>query len=142
MTFAVAKSHKQKAELAERILNSAGPVSVELKEIKTITDEQMAAVHIWFRLLSKAFNEAGITIQQALEQRMDLEWDQDGKMFKELVWRPAMRTLKHKASTTELYKFETSDVIQIVERWVGKQGVHVDFPSKQKLETMSEYGGW
>lgn len=125
-----AKSDRQKAELAEKILNSKGPIKVEIEHAGTISGQQMRAVHLWFRMLADAMNDAGINVQQALEQRMEIPWTD--KLIKELVWRPAMKAFKDKASTTQLYKLETSDVIEVVNRWfTEKQGVYVEFPSEE-----------
>lgn len=77
MTYTICKTHQQKSAIAEQILNSNGRISVDVNEIGTISEAQMAAVHIWFRKLSKAFNDAGITVycpNEAMEQSMINGW--------------------------------------------------------------------
>ncbi len=132
MSTTYAKSHEEKSMICEEILNSEGVIEVSIKAGGTITDQQMRAVHLWFQWLATEMNKGGISLQKSLEQRLEVPWNKT--IIKELVWRPAMNALKEqeRVSTTELYKMEISDVIEVVANWFqSRHGVHVPFPSDE-----------
>lgn len=129
------KSHSEKAAIAERILNEKGLVSVEVKRIRTRSQEQNAAMHLWLEWVAKALNEAGFDMQTVLAQTIGLSWSKDSA--KENLWRPVQRAMMKKESTTELYKPEVSDVYEHLNRFLAEKfGISVRFPNKNDLVSL------
>lgn len=122
-----------KAELAEMILNEKGRLSVEIKRIRTRSQEQNAAMHLWLTWVAKALNDAGLYRHLVLAERPELSWTMDAA--KEDLWRPVQRALVRKESTTELYKPEVSDVYEELNRFLAEKfGISIRFPNKNDLE--------
>jgi hypothetical protein len=141
MTTHYAKSHSEKAAIAEQILNSKGLVSVEVKRIRTRSQEQNAAMHLWLEWVAKALNEGGHDMQTVLSQTISLSWSKDSA--KENLWRPIQRAMMKKESTTELYKPEVSDVYEHLNRFLAEKfGISIRFPNKNDLENRAKEGGW
>lgn len=93
------------------------------------TDQQNKALHTYFRLVAKALNDAGLTVQETLEHQMDIEWNE--QRVKELIWRQAQKKILAKHSTTELTKTgDIDEVYETINRWLGTMGVEsVPFPT-------------
>lgn len=133
MTTHYAKSHSEKAAIAEQILNSKGMVSVEVKRIRTRSQEQNAAMHLWLTWVAKALNEGGYDMQTVLGKTIGLSWTMD--TAKENLWRPVQRAMMKKESTAELYKPEVSDVYEHLNRFLAEKfGISIRFPDKNDLE--------
>lgn len=139
MTIHLATSPAQKAQLAEDIMNSKGRVSVEIKRIRTRSQEQNAAIHLWLTWVAKALNDAGYDMQTVLSETIGLSWTMD--TAKENLWRPVQKALMKKESTTELYKPEVSDVYEHLNRFLAEKfGISIKFPDKNDLDNASEGG--
>lgn len=97
---------------------------------------QNRALHLWFEMLSKALNESGYTVQLVLKEKMDLDWNK--AMVKELLWRPAMKALVKKDSTTKLNKLQEIDLIwEHLNRHLGEKfGIHVPFPTDKEYQLL------
>lgn len=133
MTFTVAKSHKQKAELAERILNSAGPVSVEVKDLGRRSTLQNASLHLLCQQLADELNAAGLDVRKTLRQDVEIPWTKDS--VKELIWRPIMKAMTGNQSTIKLNRVQPSDIYHVLMRHMSeKHGIYLPWPS---VETMN-----
>lgn len=101
------------------------------------TDSQNKALHVWFKLIATALNDAGLTVQETLKHQLDIDWNEH--RVKELIWRQAQKKILGKTSTTELEKQIDIDLVyETINRWLGSMGVeHVPFP--QDEEKISNY---
>lgn len=127
-----AKTDRQKAELAEQILNSKGPISVEMKLIRTRSQEQNSALHLFCQWVADELNAAGLDRQKVLSETVGLSWTMEA--VKENMWRPIQKAMLKKTSTTELYKPEVSDVYEHLNRFLSEKfGIHIRFPDKKDL---------
>lgn len=92
------------------------------------TDAQNKALHVWFKLIATALNDAGLTVQETLKHQMDIEWNEH--RVKELIWRQAQKKILGKTSTTELEKQMDIDLVyETINRWLASMGVeNVPFP--------------
>ena len=131
----ILKTHKAKSELAEKILNSKGPVLVEcLFDTGTRSAAQNSAMHLYFTQLAQELNDAGLDVRSTLREDIDHEWNKD--LVKELIWRPIQVAMKGKDSTTKLFKMEVSDIYETINRHMAEKfGISVPWPS---VETMQE----
>ena len=73
------------------------------------TEQQNRALHLLFRELADELNGAGLDMQKTLEGTMNIWWTD--KMIKEYLWKPVMRAMYQKQSTTKLLKQEEIDRI-------------------------------
>jgi hypothetical protein len=98
------------------------------------SDQQNKALHVWFTNVSKAFNEAGYTVQLVLKEKIDLDWSPE--LVKEMLWRPAQKAILKKRSTTELKKLEEIDVVfDHLNRHIGEKfGIHEPFPAQTQAQ--------
>lgn len=96
------------------------------------TGQQNRALHLWLTMLANELNEAGLSAQLVLKEKMELIWTP--AMCKELLWRPAQRALFKKKSTTQLNKQQEIDLIyNHLARHLGEKfGLEVpDFPTHE-----------
>lgn len=120
-----------------RLLKKDCEVEIKITKKKGLrTDQQNAALHLYFTQLSTALNEKGITAEQIFIGKIEHFWTP--VIIKEM-WRKIQIAMFKKRSTTELGKLEEIDKIYdamnkaIVERTCGE--VSVQFPS---IETLQE----
>lgn len=110
------------------------------RETGVRTLKQNDSLHKYYELLSTAFNDAGISVQLVLKEKIDLDWNE--RSVKELLWRPAQEALTGKKSTTELDKAsEITTVWEHLNRHISnKWGIYVPFPHKEEYKSpMPEY---
>lgn len=94
----------------------------------TITTRQMSAVHVYFGLLSKALNDAGLEIHmEFLGKSIEVPWDAGS--VKERIWRPLMKTMTGKTSTTKIDRKDVSEIYEVLHRhFATTHGINVPFP--------------
>jgi hypothetical protein len=99
--------------------------------------QQNRALHLYFKNLALELNLAGLTIQEVVKHKMEMDWTPES--VKELLWRPAQLRLLGKRSTTELLKHEDIDLIwEHLNRHLGeKLGIYVPFPSAESEEAQA-----
>lgn len=102
-------------------------------ESKTRTLTQNKSLHVYFRLLAEALNDAGYNIRQTLKDDFNIPWTEF--TVKELLAKPVIKAYLGKDSTTELTTDEVDEVYDVLNQNLGeKTGVFVPFPSNE--ETM------
>lgn len=127
-----ARTPEQKARIAEDILNSKGPISAEVKSIRTRSQQQNAAMHLWLTWVAIALNDAGYDIKTVLAESAELPWTM--RAAKENLWRPIQVALMCKESTTTLYKPEVNDVYENLNKFLAEKfGISIPFPSENDL---------
>ena len=126
-------NNKQQWQQTLQSLNGK-EVTIDIKKHKnTRTQRQNRAMHKLFRELSQQMNEQGLTLQQVL--RSDVETMMTPKLVKEVIWRPVQKAMYGKESTTQLTTDEVDKVFDVINKHLGKHGIHVPFPS---IETLME----
>jgi hypothetical protein len=110
---------------------------MEGKEEKR-TPTQNNALHLYFALVAKELNDAGLDVRRVMKPGIDINWSP--YMVKELLWKPVQLLYTGKRSTTELDKVkEINEIYEIFNRHLGERfgefGVtHIPFPSLEELE--------
>lgn len=96
------------------------------------TDQQNKALHKGCELLAEALNDAGYEMKAVLAAKTaDVPWT--GASVKEVLYRPIMRAMTTKVSTTEMNRVEVSQVWDVLNRHLGENfGVTVGFPSEDE----------
>ena len=93
---------------------------------------QNNALHLGCELLADQLNDSGLSMQKVL--RVDIPWTpQTVKLW---LFKPIMKALLLKTSTTELNTKEVSQVWELLMRELGeKKGVeYIKFPSQEDLK--------
>ena len=105
---------------------------------KKRTDQQNRALHLYFKFLAKAFNDAGLDMRAVLKEEVEIPWNKD--TVKEFLWRPVQKLQLQKKSTTELTTTDLDEVFETLNRYIAKFGIHVPFPSLEDMLNRSR--GW
>lgn len=95
------------------------------------TKKQNRAMHLAFTLLAESLNGAGLPMNKVL--KVDIDWTPES--VKEYLFRPIMKAMACKDSTTELDTKQISDVWEVLMRNLcEKKGIeYIPFPSEEDL---------
>lgn len=89
---------------------------------RTLT--QNRALHLWFKQKAQQCNDAGITVQQVMNETIELEMTES--QMKE-IWRQVQKALYGEKSTTKLKKHEQIEYIfDHLNRFFGEK-FHLDY---------------
>ena len=94
------------------------------------TPAQNNALHLGFKLIANALNEAGLDMRKVLKPEVEIPWTT--LSVKDHLFRPVMKAMTSKESTTELAKLgEIEGVWDTVMRFLGQNhGLdYIPFPS-------------
>ena len=96
--------------------------------LQTITPKQMDSLHLWFDLLAKDLNCAGLYIEMTfLGKNILVPWSKDE--VKKRIWFEPMKTMTGKTSTTKLDRAEVGQIYDVLNVFFGETyGIHVPFP--------------
>lgn len=104
-------------------------VTEEEKERRTVL--QNRSLHKYFRLLSEALNDAGLDARKTLKPEISIPWTPE--MVKDLLFKPIMKAMTGKKSTTQMDTVEPSQVHAVLDLHTSEKfGIHVDWPSEEK----------
>lgn len=96
---------------------------------------QNKALHVDFELIAEKLNDAGLDMRKVLKPSYNIPWTKES--VKEHLWKPIMKVVTGKESTTELEKYsdEIELIHEIIMRELGEKfGVEWhDFPHEEKL---------
>lgn len=117
-----------------------GPVTLEITSVceKQRTLKQNGSLHKWLDMLCKVLNDAGLEQRKVLsdmKEGFDLPWTKVSA--KEWLYRPYMKAMTQKESTTELDTVEPSDICKVVGRNLAERyGITPpDWPSLENQRT-------
>ena len=99
------------------------------KRLRTII--QNAAMHLYFTLLAKDLNDAGLDMRRTLEMIPEIEVPWTDHTIKEHIWKPFQLVITEKQSTTELDTKEVGDIYSVLSRSLAQRlGVTTSFPDR------------
>jgi len=94
------------------------------------TYKQNRAMHLYFKMLAEALNDAGYDIKETI--KADVPWTETS--VKELIWRPIQQAITGKKSTTSIKKSDIDMIFDVINKNMGeKRGVSVPFPSEEEI---------
>jgi len=106
------------------------------------TIQQNKAMHVDFKLICDALNDAGLDQRKVLKPSISIPWTEHA--VKEQLWKPIQKALYGKESTTELDKLkEIEHVHDVLMRHLGEKFEieYIDFPSDPiKLDQLDDMG--
>ncbi len=115
-----------------------GVYEIRAKPKDLLTAAQMRSLHLYFRQLADALNDAGLDIKQTV--KADIPWSPES--IKEVMFRSILKALFNKRSTTSLKKNEIDDVYNVMNRLTSERfGISVPFPSVDEMLFEKNYGG-
>ncbi len=98
------------------------------------TDEQNAAMHLYFRWLAQALLEKHFDFRD-----LTVEIPANEYMVKEHMWKSIQKKMTGKKSTKDLEINEVSIIYDILNRaLIDKLDIHVRFPNKEDLAIEAE----
>ena len=104
--------------------------TVLMKE-EPITEKQRNSLHLWFRQIAAALNDAGWDAKKTLKAEVEIPWTE--QMVKSLLWKSVQKIMVEKESTTKLTTKEVNKIYEVVDRHLStKTGVHVEFPKDEE----------
>lgn len=101
------------------------------KKDKQRTIQQNKALHKFFSLLADECNDQGLTLQKLLQNKIDVMVTP--VLVKEVLWKPIQKVMFNKDSTTELTTKEIDQVFDVVNKLLGKYGIHIPWPSFENI---------
>ena len=111
---------------------------MEDKKEKLLTRQQQKAMHLYYTLLARELNLAGMDMKKVI--KVDIPWD--AYTTKNFLWRPVQRAMLGKISTTKLSTKDIDKIYDTVNKAVSERaGISVPFPSIENLRE-EEYGSF
>lgn len=102
-----------------------------MQDKKVRTNKQNRALHKWFIQLAETLNGSGFDMKSVIKQ-VDIPWS--AYTVKEHLFRPTMKTMLGKDSTTELETHEIDQIFGVISKSIGERtGVFIPFPSIEIL---------
>lgn len=102
------------------------------------TELQNRALHLYFKFIAEALNDAGLDMRKVLKPHVSIPWSTE--TVKDYLWRPLQIALLGKKSTTQLSTKEIDKVFDVLNRHLGTEfGVQEDFPSVETI-MYKQYG--
>jgi hypothetical protein len=78
-------------------------------------------------------NDAGFDMRQTLREDMEIPWIEEN--IKRFIWKPVMRSITDKESTTELTSKEIDKIYDIINRHTAEKfGISIQFPAEDNIE--------
>ena len=118
-------------ELIDKLKDGA-VYEIDIKDADMRTVTQNRAIHLWCNMLANAMNNQNMVIQDVI--RLNTKWDM--LKVKEMIFKPVVKSLYTKDSTTKLNKDEFELIIDTIIIALSYKGVEniPDFPSRESLE--------
>jgi len=98
---------------------------------KQRTPQQNKALHVYCRLVSEAFNTAGLDMRKVLKEDIEIPWNME--LVKEFIWRPVQLAVIGEESTAEAHRGDYNAVFEVLSRHLAdKFGISVGWPQKDR----------
>lgn len=98
------------------------------------TEQQNKACHLYFRMVAEAFQDKGIDMEMLIKAK-PLPMTVTEVMVKESIWKPILKAMENRDSTTEMEKIEVSEIYDQMNRWlINTFDIYVPFPSEETQE--------
>jgi hypothetical protein len=100
---------------------------------KQRTLKQNNSIHKYCELLAKELNTLGLDMRVVLKPEIKIMWTPEA--CKSELFKPVMKAMYGKESTTELTTSEVSKVYEQIAKLIREKfGCEIDFPSKEQLD--------
>lgn len=107
---------------------------VDIKNMDIRSLNQNKATHLWCKQIAETLNREKFFIQDVI--KMNTKWDM--LKVKEMIFKPVVKSLYTKDSTTKLNKDEFELIIDTITRYMAHKGVSIpDFPNRNRLDEIT-----
>ena len=101
--------------------------TVDIKNMDKRTIAQNKAIHLWCSMIAITLNKEDMFIKEVI--KINTKWDM--LKVKEMLFKPVVKQLYTKDSTTKLKKDEFELVIDTLVRYMAQKGITLpEFPNK------------
>lgn len=108
---------------------------VEINNADKRTLLQNKAIHLWCKQIAEHLNRDKYFIQDVI--KLNTKWDIT--KVKEMIFKPVVKSLYLKDSTTKLNKDEFETIIDTIISALGSKGIVCpDFPNREDLEKITK----
>jgi len=97
--------------------------------IRTIP--QNRSLHLYFRTIAQALNNAGIDTTNFFKEGYSLPFSEH--IVKDALWLPLMKALTNEVSTSKISKKQVTEIYEHLNRKLSEHGVVVAFPSMDNM---------
>lgn len=92
------------------------------------TEKQNNAMHLWFRQMAEELNNAGYSATHPFNEEIEVPFTE--VLVKEMLYKPIIKAMYDKKSTTGLSGRQLSEAAEVLIRWlVEHKEILVPFPS-------------
>jgi len=103
---------------------------VDIKNLDIRTLKQNASTHLWCTQIAKTLNDSNMYISDTI--KTEVNWSME--TVKEILFKPIVKALYNKNSTTKLSRNEFEKIIDTLTLIFGNKGVVLPpFPNKEDL---------
>ena len=103
-----------------------GIYEVNIKNMDTRTLAQNRSYHLWASMIASTLNSTGMTVPKII--KLDTVWSSE--RIKELIFKPTIKALYNKKSSTQLKKNEFDGLIDTIIQAFASKGISIpEFPS-------------
>lgn len=98
---------------------------------KKRTPAQNSALHLYCRMVADAFQEKHIDMEQVIKAK-PLSLPVTETMVKESIYKPILKALHGKDSTTDMNTVDPTEIYDVMNRWlVNEFEISVPWPSEE-----------
>lgn len=95
------------------------------------SEKQNNAMHLWFRQIAKKLNDGGYHATHPFNNEVEIPFTE--MLVKEMLYKPVIKAMYDKKSTSRLSGRELSEAAEVLVRWLAEhKGFLVPFPSELK----------
>lgn len=95
------------------------------------SEKQNNAMHLWFRQISEKLNDGGYHATHPFNNEVEVPFTE--VLVKEMLYKPVIKAMYDKKSTSGLSGRELSEAAEVLVRWLAEhKGFLVPFPSELK----------
>ncbi len=107
---------------------------VDIKNLDKRSLKQNSSIHLYCEKIAQTLNKENFFIQDVI--KMNTKWNMI--KVKEMLFKPVVKSLYTKDSTTKLNKDEFELIIDTLTRYMAQKGVTIpDFPNREQLEEIT-----
>ena len=122
----------QDKEALDNFKDGVYEIDIKNGDIRSI--KQNASTHKWCDMIAETLNKEKFFIQDVI--KLNTKWDM--LKVKEIIFKPVVKSLYTKDSTTKLNKDEFELIIDTITRYMAYKGISIpDFPSRDKLDEIT-----
>lgn len=105
----------------------------KMEETNTRTAKQNSALHLFYTMIANELNELGLEYKYTGITGKTFELRYTTDLVKDFIWRPIQRVLFKIESTTKLNTQQINEIVDVIIKFFGDQGIVLKFPNIEDL---------